>query len=165
MLVLVLTVVSIVSVAYSTNPAFAQTGPSQYSVNIATKPGLGSYLTNATGFALYTYLHDVPANGTSTCIAICLQKWPAFYVTTLALPPGLNASSFTTITRPDGSKQLAYDGWPLYYYYNDTRPGDTTGQGVLKLWSVATVPTPFSLFATSSITTSDSASTSAAGGW
>ena len=162
-LVVVLTAVLAMSVGYSTGSTYAQMGSSQYSVNIATKPGLGSYLTNATGFSLYTFWPDIPSNGTSKCTGECLQFWPAFYVTTLTFPSGLSASSFNVITRPDGRKQLAYDGWPLYYFFNDTKPGDTNGQGVMKLWSVCTVPTPFSLFAASTVTAS--ASTTTPGGW
>jgi predicted lipoprotein with Yx(FWY)xxD motif len=40
------------------------------------------------------------------------------------------------MTRPDGSKQITYNGIPLYYYVRDTKPGDTTGQGVGNLWKV-----------------------------
>jgi len=67
------------------------------------------------------------------------------------------------INRPDGSKQLAYDGWPLYYFSNDVNPGDTNGQGVGNVWYACTVPTPFS-DVTSTVTTS-AATTTAAGGW
>jgi predicted lipoprotein with Yx(FWY)xxD motif len=142
--------------------AYAQsmsTSSSQYSVNMATKPGIGSYLTNATGFTLYTFSRDTQNSGTSACTGGCTAKWPAFYVASLALPSGLSATSFTVITRPDGSKQLAYDGWPLYYFINDMSAGQTNGQGVGNVWYACTVPTPFS-------STASSATTSASGsGW
>ena len=164
---LVLTAVVAVSVGYSLESssmaAYAQMSSPQYSVNIASKPGIGSYLTNATGFTLYTFALDIPSNGTSRCTGNCLAKWPAFYVTNLTLPSGLSATSFTVVTRPDGGKQLAYDGWPLYYFINDTEPGDTNGQGVANLWSVCTLPTPFAII-TSTATTSTSTKT-ASGGW
>ncbi|WP_433173295.1 COG4315 family predicted lipoprotein [Actinoallomurus sp. CA-150999] len=44
--------------------------------------------------------------------------------------PGVDASKLSTATRPDGSKQLVYNGWPLYYYDQDKAPGDMKGQGV-----------------------------------
>ena len=161
-----LTAIAAVSVGYSFESsnmvAYAQMSSTQYSVNIANNPELGSYLTNATGWTLYTFSRDIPSNGTSMCTDSCTEKWPAFYVTNLTLPAGLSATSFTVITRPDGSKQLAYDGWPLYYFINDKKPGDTNGQGVAKLWSVCTVPTPFSVV-TSTVTTSASATTSSSG--
>ncbi len=113
---------------------------SQYTVDVAYKPSIGFYLTNGTGFTLYVFTHDTPGNGTSTCTGNCLKFWPAFYSSALKLPPGLNATDFTVITRPDGSKQLTYNGWPLYYYAPDTAPGDTKGQGVNKVWFAYTVP-------------------------
>ncbi|MGR6034639.1 MAG: COG4315 family predicted lipoprotein [Candidatus Nitrosoglobus sp.] len=35
-----------------------------------------------------------------------------------------------TIERKNGSMQVTYDGWPLYYYFKDTGPGDTQGEGI-----------------------------------
>jgi len=143
---------------------YAQLSSSQYgqtngySVNVASKSGLGSYLVNGTGFTLYTFMRDVQNSGTSACAAGCSDKWPAFYVSNLALPSSLSASSFTVITRPDGSKQLAYDGWPLYYFGNDMNPGDVNGQGVGNVWFACTVPTPFSDVSSAATTTTPSGS-------
>lgn len=38
--------------------------------------------------------------------------------------------------RKDGSQQVTYNGWPLYYYTPDQKPGDVTGQAVGKVWWV-----------------------------
>jgi len=165
---LVLTAVVAMSVAYSLESsnmsAYAQMSSSQYSVNIATKPGIGSYLTNATGFTLYTFSRDTQNSGTSACTGGCSAKWPAFYAANPTFPSGLSASSFTVITRPDGSKQLAYDGWPLYYFSSDMSAGETNGQGVGNVWYACTVPTPFS--AMTSTTTATATTTTAPGsGW
>jgi predicted lipoprotein with Yx(FWY)xxD motif len=123
-----------------------------YSVTIANKPGLGSYLTNGTGWTLYTFARDIPSNGTSRCMGACVRNWPLFYITNLNLPSGLDASSFSVVSRADGGKQLAFKGWPLYYYINDTKPGDTNGQGYLNVWSVCTYPTPVPEFGPVAIT-------------
>jgi predicted lipoprotein with Yx(FWY)xxD motif len=127
------------SVTVTTTANSAMESP-EYTVNIAYKPSIGFYLTNGTGYTLYVFTHDTPGNGTSTCTGACLQIWPAFYSSTLKLPPGLNATSFTVINRPDGAKQLAYNGWPLYYYAPDKAPGDTNGQGFKGVWFAYTVP-------------------------
>jgi hypothetical protein len=38
-------------------------------------------------------------------------------------------ADLTTFTRSDGTKQVAYDGHPLYYFDGDTGAGQVTGQG------------------------------------
>ena len=43
---------------------------------------------------------------------------------------GLTASKLGTITRSDGAQQVTYNGHPLYTFIKDTKPGETTGQGV-----------------------------------
>jgi predicted lipoprotein with Yx(FWY)xxD motif len=40
------------------------------------------------------------------------------------------AAGLGTITRADGSKQVTYDGHPLYYFIRDKDAGDAYGQGV-----------------------------------
>jgi predicted lipoprotein with Yx(FWY)xxD motif len=120
-----------------TSTQTAQTGSSPYTVGIAYKSGLGAYLTNGSGWTLYLFTKDVPSNGTSACYGGCATAWPPFYSTSLNLPPGLNASSFGTITRTDGSKQLTYNGWPLYQFAPDKQAGQTNGQGVEGLWYAA----------------------------
>lgn len=126
-----------------------------YSVNIAYTPTIGFYLTNGTGWTLYFLKTDIPSNGTSTCTGECIKIWPAFYTETLNLPPGLQASSFGEITRPDGSKQVTYNGWPLYYFIKDKKPGDTNGQGVKGVWFAYSLPTPSELVTTTTSTTTN----------
>ena len=41
-----------------------------------------------------------------------------------------------TTTRTDGTVQVTYNGWPLYYYVKDKAPGDVTGQDVGGVWYV-----------------------------
>jgi predicted lipoprotein with Yx(FWY)xxD motif len=45
------------------------------------------------------------------------------------------------ITRPEGSQQLTYNTWPLYYFSGDTGPDQTKGQAIVGFggkWLVAT---------------------------
>ena len=58
------------------------------------------------------------------------------YTDSISVPAGLNAADFATITRADGAKQTTFKGFPLYYWVNDAKRGDTTGQDVGKVWFV-----------------------------
>ncbi len=111
-------------------------GRQQYTVLIAYKEGIGYYLTDAKGRTLYYFAKDVPGSGKSACYGDCAKKWPPFYVENLVLPPGLSREDFSVITRSDGKKQLAYKGWPLYYFFKDAKPGDTNGEDVKHVWFV-----------------------------
>ena len=127
-------ITTLTSTQTSTQTVTSQIGPSAYSVGLAYKSVLGTYLTNGSGWTLYLFAKDVPNNGTSACNGGCATTWPPFYSANLNLAPGLNASSFSSITRTDGSKQLTYNGWPLYYFAPDKQAGQTNGQGVAGLW-------------------------------
>jgi predicted lipoprotein with Yx(FWY)xxD motif len=43
---------------------------------------------------------------------------------------------FSQVTGPNGSKQLAINGKPLYHWVNDKKAGDATGQGVNSFYVV-----------------------------
>lgn len=132
-----------------------------YTVNIAYQPGVGFYLTNATGFSLYFRAIDAPNSGTTTCTtAVCEKNWPVFYtpLASLHLPPGLNVSSFGTITAYNNTKITTYDGYPLFYWISDTTPGSATGQGVGGFY-LCTVPSPAAQTSAATSTTTSSTST------
>jgi predicted lipoprotein with Yx(FWY)xxD motif len=105
-----------------------------YSVMLSTKADLGNYLVDSQGKTLYYFKKDSP--GMSACEGNCIKLWPAFYAPSVTVPSALNASDFGTITRPDGSMQTTYKGYPLYYWVKDAKRGDTTGQDVGKIWFV-----------------------------
>ena len=113
-----------------------------YTVGLGYNSSIGFYLTNGTGFTLYLFKVDKPSNGTSACNGTCATNWPAFFTSKITVPPGLSASSFSTITRKDGSKQVTYNGWPLYHFHKDLQAGNTFGQGIGTVWFAYTVPTP-----------------------
>jgi predicted lipoprotein with Yx(FWY)xxD motif len=90
---------------------------------------LGSILVNAAGRTLYLFKADVGA--TSACSGACATAWPPLLATGKPTAgAGLTASKLGTITRSGGSHQVTYNGHPLYLFIKDTKPGQTTGQGV-----------------------------------
>jgi predicted lipoprotein with Yx(FWY)xxD motif len=91
-------------------------------------------LIGPTGMTLYTFARDVPGSGKSACNGPCATLWPALPVASGAVP----MAGYTIITRDDGKTQWAFNGWPLYYYSKDTKPGDKTGDGFANgVWKVA----------------------------
>jgi predicted lipoprotein with Yx(FWY)xxD motif len=83
-------------------------------------------LTNAKGFTLYSFAPDTPAS--SKCYGSCAAYWPPVTGTTAA-GQGL-PGKVATITRTGGSRQLTYNGHPLYTYIGDTAPGQARGNNL-----------------------------------
>jgi len=95
----------------------------------------GPILTTSKGMTLYVFTSD--GTGKSVCTGGCASIWPPLTVASgahLSLPHGVHG--VTTITRQDGSKQVAIDGHPLYTYASDTAPGQVKGEGVEGTWFV-----------------------------
>lgn len=96
---------------------------------------LGNVMTGDGGKTLYFFAPDV--SGVSSCSGGCKETWPVFYKENPSLGTGLKAADFAKITRADGDKQTTYKGWPLYYYKNDAKAGDVTGENIGNVWVVA----------------------------
>jgi len=106
------------------------TAGSKNVLTTSTDPKKGAYLVSSTGMTLYTYDKDSQGKP-SVCAGGCAQAWPAYKAGTTA---GTEQANLTTTTSTDGSLQYAYKGWNLYYYANDEKPGDITGDGVGGVW-------------------------------
>lgn len=102
----------------------------------AEDPELGTILTDPEGMTLYIFLSDMPNSGESSCYDQCEENWPIFTAEEpLTLPEGV-PGELGLIERTDGTMQVTYNGWPLYYWVEDQAPGDVTGQGVGDVWFV-----------------------------
>ncbi len=113
----------------SSNPAPA--------IKVAQNATLGTFLVDGQGRTLYLYTKDT--KNTSNCYDACATAWPPLMAQGQpVLGEGLKADLLGTTTRKDGSTQLTYNGWPLYYYAKDQQPGDVNGQNVGKVWFVLT---------------------------
>ena len=106
-----------------------------HAVKLSAKDGVGKFFTDTKGMTLYIFKKDSP--GKSACAGPCVEKWPLYFREKVAVPDGVKAGDFGTITREDGKKQTTYKGWPLYYFAGDKKAGDVTGQGVGNVWFVA----------------------------
>ena len=92
----------------------------------------GKTLTGEDGKTLYFFKADTKGSGKSTCNADCATNWPPYTLEAdETLEPTADASgTVTMITRDDGTKQVAYNGWPLYYFKGDAKAGDANGQNI-----------------------------------
>jgi predicted lipoprotein with Yx(FWY)xxD motif len=94
---------------------------------------LGEILVDGEGMTLYVFTQDTP--GVSTCFDDCLVAWPPLVGEPTA-GEGVDEAMLGTITRDDGTVQATYADWPLYFWFEDTEPGDVAGQGVNDVWYV-----------------------------
>ena len=112
--------------APSSAPASGGASASGATVITTASSSAGTFLTSGSGRAIYLWAKDT--GGMSACTGACASAWPP--VTGTATAAGsAKASDLGTITRSDGSKQVTYDGHPLYYFVGDSGPGTATGQG------------------------------------
>lgn len=104
-------------------------------VMAGNNPANGKIFVDGNGMTLYTFSKDTP--GVSTCYDVCATNWPALQVSAFPkIGSSLIPGKFSVITRTDGTKQVAFEGMPLYYYVKDVKPGDINGQGVGGVWSI-----------------------------
>jgi predicted lipoprotein with Yx(FWY)xxD motif len=98
---------------------------------------LGSVLVDGDGKTLYIFTPDAASAGKSVCNGDCAAAWPPLLGDAApTLGTGLEADDFTTITRDDGTTQIAFYGMPLYYFAADAAAGDVKGQGLNDKWYV-----------------------------
>jgi len=105
-------------------------------VSLGGNDELGPFLVGPNGMTLYTFANDEP--GVSNCSGDCLTNWPPLLVEEgqePTLQPGL-AGTLGTITRDDGTIQVTLNDMPLYYWVNDTQPGEATGHLRGDVWFV-----------------------------
>lgn len=97
---------------------------------ISTSSGpAGTYLTSSSGRAVYLFMAD--SMNKSACSGSCTGIWPPVIAHGKVSASGSAVSSdLGTITRSDGTKQVTYNGHPLYFFAGDSGPGMTKGQGV-----------------------------------
>ena len=91
---------------------------------------LGQILVDGSGRTLYLFEGDKGMS--STCDGACAGVWPPLVSSGggAQAGQGVNQSLLGTTTRTDGTKEVTYNGHPLYHFASDQKAGDTTGQGL-----------------------------------
>ena len=103
-------------------------------VNITTSEGMVLYLRNRQmppqGHSLRAGIRGDArigrALGIRGCEGDCLKERPLVPAPADAIPAGY----WDTATRPDGTRQWAYRGFPLYTFTGDKKPGDMIGNEI-----------------------------------
>ncbi|MBT2443805.1 hypothetical protein J7E93_27645 [Streptomyces sp. ISL-36] len=98
---------------------------------------LGKVVTDSKGFTLYRFDKDSADPPRATCEDECATVWPVVSSSGAKPPAGVDPALLGEVIRADGSRQLTLDGWPMYRYAKDTKPGDVNGQGVGGTWFAA----------------------------
>ena len=116
------------------------TSSGSVTVSSRSVSGVGDVLVDTKGMTLY-YLKTETA-GSIMCTGGCATAWPPLLlpsgVASATAGSGVDSSKLGTITRPDGSTQVTYNGKPLYLFASDTSAGQATGQGVAGFYAVTT---------------------------
>jgi predicted lipoprotein with Yx(FWY)xxD motif len=90
---------------------------------------LGRILVDAHGKTLYMWAHDKGQK--STCYGECAQYWPPLLTSGKPLAAaGARAALLGQTRRSNGKIQVTYKGHPLYRFVQDTRAGQTKGEGL-----------------------------------
>lgn len=117
----------------TTTAALPDDGGAVTAAVVLAGSALGDVLVDQDGNVLYLFVPD--AQGPSVCNDGCATAWPPLLAGSV-VGEGVDAGLLGTAPREDGSEQVTYNGWPLYYYADDSAPGDTNGQGVNDVWYV-----------------------------
>lgn len=124
LLVVVAAAMSVTAVSASAKPKAKGTTITEHTTS------LGKILVDGKGRTLYLFEKD--ANGKSACSGDCATAWPP--VLTKGKPKAggyLKASRLGTTKRADGTRQVTFNGHPLYRFKGDAgRPGAVNGQGI-----------------------------------
>jgi len=95
-------------------------------------PEDGTLISGANNRTLYVFKADEKSTSAheklSTCYGGCAAVWPPVLASGTPTVAGkASASLIGLTTRRDGTKQVTYNGLPLYYYAADTKAGQATG--------------------------------------
>jgi predicted lipoprotein with Yx(FWY)xxD motif len=98
------------------------------STTVAVKPvsGVGNVLVDSAGKALYS--SNAEASGKVLCTGACTSFWKPLTVGSGTPTAAAGAGKLTVVKRPDGTRQVALSGKPLYTFAQDS-PGKVQGNG------------------------------------
>jgi predicted lipoprotein with Yx(FWY)xxD motif len=114
----------------------AAAAPAGSAVLATASSSLGTIVVDGKGMTAYEYTKDQTGGTSSACGTGCAQIWPA--IETSSSTPSVQGvtGKIGTITGVDGKLQVTLNGHPLYTFIQDSKKGDTNGQGYDGIWWV-----------------------------
>ena len=132
-------------------------------VATASSGQYGTILVNSSGATLYMLTAD--SSTTSACSGSCVSIWAPLTTTgSPAAGSGADGSKLGTISRSDGSKQVTYNGHPLYTFSGDSGSGQVHGEGINSFGGTWYVLDAAGSSVTHAVTSSSSTSSGGGGG-
>jgi predicted lipoprotein with Yx(FWY)xxD motif len=108
-----------VSATAPAETAPAEPVPPKHPTLKVVKSDFGRTIADDHGEALY--LFDADTTPKSTCYGECAAAWPPLLVKRAPTVAGaLDPALVSTTKRKDGTRQVTYNGHPLYYYVGDS---------------------------------------------
>jgi len=129
---------AITSVVVGTSVANAAVSTKSHPMLTTRHTSIGTVLVNSKGRTLYLFTPDSPTK--SLCTGACADEWTAFTVkvgTRITVGGGVRSNKITTIKRGH-ARQVVYAGHPLYTFTDDSRAGETNGEGDDGTWFALT---------------------------
>jgi predicted lipoprotein with Yx(FWY)xxD motif len=115
--------------------AVPNTGGSGSAQLLIRKTGrYGKILVDGSGRTLYMFTQD--GTNTPTCLQACAKLWPPLLApaNSVMVQPGISSSLIGLVARPSGTRQVVYNGHPLYYFTRDSGPNEIKGEGFKGAW-------------------------------
>lgn len=129
----------------ATTEATSGASSSSAAVTVVDVEGMGSVLADPKGMVLY--FNDQDTSSAVLCVDACTDEWPPLAAS--GTPSAEGVTGLSTTDRPDGTKQVTYNGHPLYTFVDDDAPMKATGDGDSDefggqkfTWHAATVSAP-----------------------
>jgi predicted lipoprotein with Yx(FWY)xxD motif len=119
--------------AGTTAPAVTAATTHPAALQLVTAGAAQPYLSDSAGRALYYVEGDKDG---SKCTGDCVRAWPPLLADE-TMPTGsanVQPNLISVIERADGSRQVTYNGHPLYHYAADTSADRAAGNGISDQW-------------------------------
>jgi len=123
-----------------TPPKSTTSGSHNVELNVTPSDQIGDYVSDGAGRTLYRFDNDSAKPPKSTCNGDCAKTWPPLLIKSPGkiFPTGIDPQILGYVERADGHCQVTINGWPVYYFAGDEKPGDFHGQGLSGKWFAVT---------------------------